>query len=147
MSMRVLWVDDEYNRYPYLISGLENKGVVFDFAGSLIAARKKLDVIEEYNAIIMDIILPMGRDYSESDAAAMEQKPVYLGLVFLEELISLKKPVPKVVILTIVEDPRVLVQIRTMGRHKKIISDILRKGQLQERDVYEAVSEALNKQI
>lgn len=144
MAKIVLWIDDEYNKYVDLVSSLEKEGFTFEFAKSLVEARQKLEEIDRYDAVIVDIIMRAGEDYKVEDYKRTKHDYVYWGLVVLEELHHLKKSVPRIVVLTIVEDPVVLVDINAMMKKRGLISDVLSKGTLKQQDVYEAIHSAIS---
>lgn len=143
MSKTVLWIDDEYNSFTQLVSGLVKDGIKLEFVDTFIKAREMLEGLHKYDVIVLDIILPEGREYKLEEAnIAQLRDRTYLGLLLLKEIAHLKKPVPKVVVLTIAEDPRVLAQLREYYR-KGLVFDILRKGTLKEEDVCAAVRNAM----
>lgn len=145
MGMKVLWIDDEYNRYTDLISTLEKKDIHFDFAETMIDAKKKLEVPDDYDALIIDLILREGKDYTLEEIKQKRRISDYWGMVLLEELHSTKQHVPKIIILTVVRDARIHTKIKKLMKRKKIITEVLNKGVLKKKDVQESLCIALNK--
>ena len=140
---RLLWIDDEYRRYEVLADKLKEAGWIIEYASTLVEARGFLIRINEFDAILLDIILREGAEYRPEDVLTGRIKTItYVGLTFLAEIGARFKGKIKVVVLTIAEDPTVLQSLHRWER-QGVISEVLLKGNLTEDDVFEAVERAI----
>ena len=123
MLSRILWLDDEWQEVPEQLQSFRQIAEKVDCAASIVEARKLLSS-NEYDAILVDMILTWGQD----DIPDKERLRPYLGTKIIEEITGNEnKKRPCIIVFTIASDERLQSKLR-IWRKKNIIQDILVKS-------------------
>lgn len=117
---RMLWVEDDYFRLRGLTRPLKKKGLEIVFAKDEKEATGLLDKKERFDIFLIDIIIPEGID--DRKVASVEvRENVGVDLIRrIRQNYNLSIPI---LVLTVVEDPIILQEIRNLG-----VSTIIPKG-------------------
>lgn len=108
MSLRILWIEDDHYAIKGLVRPLEKKGVQIEVASSAESGFQKAKVWNEYDMIIVDLIMPLsdhpGKIPPEIEGWGLEP---YVGLGILKWLFHEVKAKCPIVVLSVIDDPLV----------------------------------------
>ncbi len=106
MTIKILWIEDDYYNYQSLFRPLRRRGVEVDFALSALEGYKKAQKWSQYAMIVVDIILPPKREPGTlPDIVKDWEKEKYFGIGLLKWLLNDLKAECPVIILSVVDDP------------------------------------------
>lgn len=126
---KILWIEDDANMIMGLMRPLLKEGCEIDTALDLEKAKQRLKE-KKYNLIVLDIILPSGKDLrSKEDFMDLER---FYGLKLLE---SMPIEFPPILVLTVVTDEEIIEYIKSFPKVKKVVS----KGMLKPSELKEKV--------
>lgn len=123
MSMkgkRMLWVEDDYFRLRGMVRPLQKRGLEVVSVENEREATELLDKKQHFDVFLIDILIPEGLEESQVESAVLKDHP---GLSLIEKIRCVYKLSTPILVLTVVQDARVLGRIRKIG-----VSNILLKG-------------------
>jgi CheY-like chemotaxis protein len=138
---RILWVEDDFYHVKGLFRPLEKEG--YDIVNSTSAndAYNKIQHWQEYDVVVLDIILPL-RDQKENDLSPNVENwrtEEYTGIGLLKYMYhELHVKVP-VIVLSVVAD-ELTNQLKELG-----VSEVLLKRGILPRQIQEAIKKGLEK--
>ena len=110
----IAWIDEDVDRIGMLVQPLEDAGFRVLKYRTVHEALASLEQIQEADLVLLDLILPTGREG--------ERQIRYAGKTVLRQLRELHKTKPPVVVLSVVANEAILEKIDRLG-----VSVILRK--------------------
>ncbi|MCK9592271.1 MAG: response regulator [Methanoregula sp.] len=119
----LLWIEDDAVTIAALMKPLtEEAGCIVTNVRDFEAAKEIISK-DQFDLIILDIIIPSGRKFSSSDEINATLKEEYFGIQFLKTLSS---DSPPVIVVTVVNDPEIIEKIRKIP----CVKDTFDKGGL-----------------
>ena len=114
-TFKLLWVEDDHNDLDPILFPLKHAGVLVEPCSSLEGALERISHgIEQYNAILIDLILPKTDD--EHDTRTWQERTPYQNINFNAHLLGVElirfirqavsKTIP-IVVLSVVNDPEI----------------------------------------
>lgn len=144
-KFKVLWIDDESHRIEYLFKNLERNRFEFHKVRNEKEALQEMDNLDSYDLVILDIILPEGKDYTEQEIknGAYKHRD-YIGLDVLEVLKQRNQKKIPIIILTIVRETGIVRTLKKMAKDPQYsIYKIFTKGILENKEVAYCIYSAL----
>lgn len=135
---KILWIEDQAKSIMGLINPLIESGHKFDIANDFEQASQYL-LREQYNLIILDIIIPSGMDKKSIEDFRKINSEDYYGLKFLSKITENSPPI---LVLTVVNDPEILGQVRNNNK----VKEILIKGRIRPSELKEIVLNIIQKE-
>lgn len=133
-SLKILWIEDDSKRLKGLVKPLERDGHKIFCAEDQEEALKLIDN-DEFNLIIVDLIIPSG----EKNATSLNH---FVGLNLIK-ILKAKNILTPICVLSVVRDQDIIRELQDMG-----IKKILQKGSLLpsnlRKEIYDILSEAKN---
>jgi DNA-binding response OmpR family regulator len=117
--MKILWIEDDYRRLKGLFRPLEKIGHAVDYASDY-PSYVRMKNQAEYDLYVVDLILPQKE---EGQFLSEKEFIENTGLKVVTEIAKTDKPI---MIVTVVENPEVHSQLRSIPN----VKSILNKGEL-----------------
>lgn len=134
MNKRILWIEDDYYAIKGLVKPLENEGFIVDIAVDGIEAYKKLDDLQAYNLIVVDLIIPLS-DYDgevcPADVLIWDEEE-YLGIGLVKWLVNSQKVTCPILLLSVIRNPIADYQLNTCGSLYQLSKSGLLPSKLKE---------------
>lgn len=135
VNYRILWIDDDALMIMGLVRPLIRDGCQVDTALDVEKAKKLLKE-RKYDLVILDIILPSGKELqSEDDVKNIDR---FYGLRFLE---SLPIEFPPILVLSVINEKEEIEKIRKFPQ----VKDVLAKGMIKPSELKEKVMSIIMK--
>jgi CheY-like chemotaxis protein len=140
IGFKVLWVEDDAYQLMDMVHPLKKLDISIDTAFDYDSAKKKITSNENYDLILLDILIPSGADQYLTLEELEDKSHTKYGLELLK-LIESNTKIP-VIIFTVISDPQILDDIRKSD----LVKDILIKGRTRPSELRNKVLEILGKQ-
>lgn len=136
VNYKILWVEDDATMIMGLVRPFVKEGFQIDTSLDIEKGKQKL-LNHKYDLIILDIILPSGKELqSWQDIKNIEK---FYGLEFLKDLPA---DCPPILVFTVVNDEKTIEHIRNFPQ----VKDVLSKGITKPSQLKEKVMNILNKE-
>lgn len=136
-AFKLLWIEDDASQIFGLMSPLIRAGYKVDTVRDYEEAIKILSE-NKYDLIILDIIIPSGKVISSEEDLKAIEKDKYYGIKFLETDLG---EIPPILVLTVINNPKVLHQIEQSPKVKRVLV----KGMIKPSDLKVEVIKILKK--
>lgn len=143
MKKKILWIDDDYYAISGLFRPLERSGFKIDPAISALEGYRKAQKWEEYDLIVVDLIIPVSQQQETVPEIVKtwddegENKHVGVGIVkWLLQTLNVGCPV---VILSVVRDPINAYNLSEIG-----LAGYIQKGELLPSGLKDQIEQILN---
>jgi len=118
MKKRILWIDDDYYSIQGLFRPIEKEGYKVDVALSAFDGYQKAQKWQDYDLIVVDLIIPISRE--ESAPAIVKgwnnkEEYEHVGLGLAKWLLDDAQAKCPVLILSVVPDPISLFKMEKLG--------------------------------
>ncbi|MCC6500579.1 MAG: response regulator [Anaerolineales bacterium] len=142
MKNKILWIDDDYYTIQGLFRPIEEVGYKLDIALSAFDGYKKAQKWQDYDLIVVDLILPISQEESAPEIVLNwnnQERYAYVGVGLVEWLLKDLKVNCPVVILSVVPDPISTFKLDDWG-----ITNCIRKSGLLPTTLKDELSKHLN---
>ncbi len=116
MNKRILWIEDDYYAIKGLVRPLEKAGFEVDAATSAIDGFNKALHWEQYDLIVVDLILPISNDNKPvPEKVSAWQKEEQVGVGILKWLLVELKVTRPILLLTVVRNSAQAYKLDSLG--------------------------------
>jgi CheY-like chemotaxis protein len=122
---KILWIEDGAYQLRGLVKPLEKRGYRIEYALNAKEAIEKLNR-EDYQLILLDIIIPTGDDSNLDDLELIE----FVGLRLADKIVNEMKINTPIIGITVVNNPRVIDHLYDLGVMKIFFKGYLLPSQL-----------------
>lgn len=145
-TKKILWIDDEADKLSGLFTWMDKREYNLVKRRDRISAENEIEKgLDGYDVVILDLILPKGRDYSESEITKVEHDRFKLEGIEILEKIRNKSDIP-IVIMTVVSGGGYYSKINEYKKQTdNNIKEVLTKGTLTPNEVKAALENILEK--
>ena len=133
MSEKILWIDDDYYAIQGLFRPLEKENYQVDVALSAVEGYEKAQRWQEYDLIVVDLILPVSQEETAPEPVRSwddQEKYPYVGIGLVEWLLRDLRVECPVIVLSVVPDPISMSKLEELG-----VSGFIRKSGLLPTDL------------
>lgn len=116
MNHRILWIEDDYHAIKGLMRQIEKAKFVIDSATCALEGYEKAQHWQEYDLIVLDLILPLTNGYTgelSQVVTAWKEEP-HVGIGILKWLRQVLKVTCPVVLLSVVQNPVVVYHLEAI---------------------------------
>lgn len=141
MNKKILWIEDDYYAIKGLVRPLEISGFHIDVATSAKDGYEKAIKWQEYDLLVVDVIVPVSEDDGEvlPLIEAWESNGEYVGIGLTKWLVNELKVERPILLMSVVSDP---IKRASLSEHPNLHS-LSKKGLLPSK-VKEEVFRILN---